>query len=146
MNCFKLTWFKNGKVLPASNRYTADYDYNTGVATLKIDGAQSNDLGNYIVLAENPAGSDKTNCTVSVTFVPNVDNTPLVNPDAFRYLENAAPEKRRDEKEPMFPPKVIVPLANVKVNEGAPVQLACKIEGLPKPTVFIFKIKTQVFL
>ena len=35
----------------------------------------------------------------------------------------------------MVPPKVIIPLANVNLSEGQPVQLACKIEGLPKPTV-----------
>jgi hypothetical protein len=118
-------------------RYKTDYDFNTGVATLKIDGAQSNDLGNYTVYAENPAGSDKTGCSVSVTFVPNVDETPLVNPDAFRYLEQHPAQKRRDkDREPMAPPKVIVPLSNAKLCEGAPVHLACKIEGLPKPIVW----------
>lgn len=94
-------------------------------------------MGNYVVIAENPAGKDQTNCSVSVTFVPNIDETPLVNPDAFRFLEHPAQQKPREEKDAMSPPKVIVPLANVQLTEGQPIVLACKIQGLPKPTVNI---------
>ncbi len=132
----KLTWFKDGKLLPASNRYKSDYDFNTSVASLKIKNIQVNDVGSYAVVAENEVGRDETHCSVLIIQVSGIDQTPLVNPDAFRYLEQHAPRKsRNDDDEPMIPPKVIVPLVNVKLNEGQPVVLACKIQGYPKPNV-----------
>jgi hypothetical protein len=33
------------------------------------------------------------------------------------------------------PPKVIHGLQNIKQTEGEPVNMACKIDGFPKPTV-----------
>ena len=130
-----MTWFKDGKVLPAATRYTPNYDLNTGVASLKIDNAQMNDVGAYLVLAENEAGRDQSNCKVYVTQTASIDQTPIVNPDAFKYLEQQPHKPRPEEQEKMSPPKVIVPLSNVKLEEGKTVFLACKIEGQPKPKV-----------
>ena len=94
------------------------------------------DVGHYIVVAENEAGKDQTHCQVFVTQTANIDQTPIVNPDAFRFLEHPQKQKPRpDEQEKMIPPKVIVPLSNTRLEEGRPLQLACKIEGLPKPKV-----------
>ncbi len=139
----KLTWFKDSLVLPAAARYTTTYDLNSNVATLKIDNAQMNDLGTYIVLAENPAGRDQTFCSLFVQQIPGIDQRPLVNPDAFKYLENppnkfAAPSEREDDNENAQPPVVIVPLQDLKLKEGEPVLLICKIEGNPKPKVCAF--------
>lgn len=134
------------KELIIIHRYTTDYDYNTGIASLKIDGAQSNDVGGYLVVAENPAGKDQTNCKVGVTLMPNIDQTPIVNPDAFRFLEHPAPQRRYEEPEKMAPPKVVIPLADVKLVEGQAIQLACKIEGVPKPKVFRSKTIYQFTL
>ena len=118
-------------------RYSIDYDLHSGVAVLRIDSAQVNDIGEYSVFAENPAGKDQTKCRVEIKLVPNIDQTPYVNPEAFRFL--GLPEKSRPSEieDPLIPPKVIVPLANVKLQEGQPIQLGFKIEGLPKPIVRI---------
>lgn len=98
-----------------------------------------NDVGSYLAVAENEAGVDQTNCNAFIKQMPNIDRTPLVNPDAFRYLEQPATEKpRRDDQENLRPPKVIVPLSNVKLEEGQSVLLACKIEGYPRPKVNIW--------
>lgn len=78
-----------------------------------------------------------------------VEKTPIVNPDAFRYLEKpqlhhpeARPEpSRRNDDSELQPPKIIVPLSNAKFKEGAQVVLACKITGAPKP-----KVKQNKFL
>jgi predicted DNA-binding antitoxin AbrB/MazE fold protein len=135
----KITWFKDSVLLPAASRYTTTYDLNSNVATLKIDNAQMNDLGTYIALAENPAGRDQTICSLFVQEIPGIDQRPLVNPDAFKYLENpqnryAAPDKE-DEGGAAQPPVVIVPLQDLTLKEGEPVLLICKIEGNPKPKV-----------
>lgn len=134
----RLTWYKDSNVLPAANRYTNDYDLSTNVATLKIDNAQLKDLGAYVVLAENEAGSDQTTCTVFIQQVPSIDRTPMVNPDAFRYLENRTVPKSRvtdDESINLLAPKVVVPLKDMELNEEVPVLFICKIEGKPRPKV-----------
>lgn len=106
------------------------------MASLKIDSAQINDVGNYVAVGENEAGKDQTQCNVYVKSAPVIDTTPTVHPDAFKYLEHHAPQKaREDEGEPKVAPKVVVPLSNVKLNEGQGVFLACKITGSPKPKV-----------
>jgi hypothetical protein len=139
---FKLTWFKDSKHLVASTRYTSTYDYHSGIALLKIDSAFANDLGEYLVVAENPAGKDQTQCRVEITLVPNIDQTPYVNPDAFKNLEKLPLVPKEEIDAEMKPPKVIIPLTDVKLVEGQPIHLACKIEGIPRPRViklFILK-------
>jgi hypothetical protein len=137
---FKITWLKDNKPLHASNRYRNDYDLNTFVASLKIDNAQLNDVGNYKVIAENEVGSDQTHCSVLITPESGVDTTPIVNPIAFRYLEKHAPHAREDAPEPKSPPKVVVPLRDLNLQEGQAILLACKIIGLPRPKVFLNKL------
>jgi hypothetical protein len=129
-------------VLTASTRNSVDYDLNTGVAVLRIDSVQLNDIGEYLVVAENPAGKDQTQCRVEITLVPNIDQTPYVNPDAFKNLEKLPLVPKEEIDAEMKPPKVIIPLTDVKLVEGQPIHLACKIEGIPRPRViklFILK-------
>lgn len=95
-----------------------------------------------MAFAENEVGSDQTSCNVGVKEVPNIDSTPMVNPEAFKYLENHPQERpKHEETENLRPPKVIVPLSNVKLEEGQSVLLACKIEGYPRPKVALI-VKT----
>jgi hypothetical protein len=49
----------------------------------------------------------------------------------------AKPEKDDDEKDKKryMPPRVIIPLTNVKISEGEPFKLECKIDGYPAPKV-----------
>ncbi len=107
------------------------------IGTLKISNAQTNDIGNYLVLAENKAGKDQTYCRLSLKQLPNVDQTPYVNPDSFKFLEpkkGAEPRPDRDQ-EKYRPPVVIVPLLNLRISEGDSVKFECKIDGYPKPKV-----------
>ena len=121
--------------MPASIRYKTDYDFNTSVASLKIENSLINDVGSYLVLAENEVGRDQTQCSINLKPVSGIDQTPLVNPEAFRYLEQHAPQKRKETNDLMIPPKVIIPLKDVSLKEGDPVFIACKIQGYPKPNV-----------
>ena len=94
-----------------------------------------NDVGLYVAIAENIVGRDQTNCNAYVNQMPNIDRTPMVNHYAFRYLEQQTDKNKRPEIENVQPPKVIIPLSNVKLEEGQSVLLACKIEGIPRPKV-----------
>lgn len=130
---------KDGRTLPASTRFTTGYDLNTGVVTLRISDTQINDVGFYTSIAENEVGADQTACTITIRQVPNIDRTPMVNPDAFRFLEQptqARPQK--EEPDNMRPPKVIIPLSDAKLEEGQNILLACKIDGYPRPKVTFF--------
>ena len=124
--------------LPASNRFTPEYDLKTGVASLKINDSQPNDSGQYEVIAENPLGSDRTRANLNVNRLPSIDNTPIINPDAFKYLnpvpaQNAPPEDAHASK--VSPPKVIIPLKDLNVSEGLPVNMMTKITGFPVPNI-----------
>lgn len=104
---------------------------------LKISNAKQSDIGNYLVLAQNKIGKDQTFCKLFIKSSPNVDETPLVNPEVFRFLEQmpAKPEEIDYDKEKYFPPYVIIPLSDLNLTEGDDVRLACKIDGYPKPKV-----------
>ena len=139
-----MTWFKDSKPLPASTRYETDYNLASLFVVLKINQAQLNDVGNYLVLAENIAGKDQTFCKLFVRETPKVDETPLIDPDAFKFLEaplNKQPDDSDDKKdrERFYPPRVIIPLSNVTINEGDFVRFACKIDGYPKPKMTWYK-------
>lgn len=135
-----VSWFKDNRPLPASNRLVTNYNLNSGVVSLRISDVQIGDTGNYVAFAQNKAGQDQTFCSVQVVEIPGVDRTPMVKPDAFKYLEGNKEPKRPDREATHYqPPKFIIPLANVKIDEGQPFQLACKVEGAPKPRVTIEK-------
>lgn len=123
--------------LPASSRYETDYNLNNGIATLKINNSLKNDIGDYLVHAENPYGQDQTSCKLLLNLMPNVDENSMVHPDAFKNLEKV-PEKQApfmEQSKMLMPPRVIIPLANVRIKEGEDFCLSSKIDGLPKPKV-----------
>lgn len=132
----------------ASNRYKTDYDLNTSVVSLKIESTQLNDVGNYLIVAENEVGKDQTHCSVSIIPESGVDTSPIVNPNAFRYLEQHAPSARGQEApDPKVPPKVVVPLRDLNLQEGQSIFLPCKITGLPRPKVkFEVKFNSNIIL
>lgn len=88
------------------------------------------------MVAENEAGKDETQCNVSVTSLPSIDEKAYINPEAFKYLEQPyTPTPELKELKELKPPKVIIPLTDEKLIEGQTILLACKIEGIPKPKV-----------
>jgi hypothetical protein len=164
----KLTWLKDGYEMSASNRFTTQYDLNTGVARLIINGTVLNDAGLYSVVAENKAGSDRTNARLEVEREAGIDNKPIASGSFAIYKPNelqqppvaATPSREQVlqtphyeqpgyltseyEEEPAYPPRVIIPLKDLNVNEGQTATLMAKIVGTPAPRVlilfFIFKI------
>jgi hypothetical protein len=103
----------------------------------------------YTAIAENPAGVVNTSARLTVNPVSNIDTQPIVNPDAFRYL-NAPHSPARphdaDEVGKIYPPKVVIPLKDFKVNESQPVNFMTKIIGFPIPKVILkFDLFFKVF-
>jgi hypothetical protein len=88
-----------------------------------------------LAIAENEVGADQTSCNVTIIKIPNIDRRPMVNPEAFKFLEQPHEKPRVEDIENLRPPKVIIPLSNAKLEEGQTVMLACKIEGYPRPKV-----------
>ena len=116
-------------------------------------------MGDYLVIATNPAGEDSTVCTLSVLpDKPGVDDRAFVPEDKFRDLNNPdapgkrpiainpaadlSPEKLRALKpiptgskpgeevaEPMRPPRVIVPLVDSVLEEQMPVVFTTTIDA-----------------
>ncbi len=107
------------------------------MASLKIEGSQLNDIGDYTVVAENEAGRDQTHCNVFVAQEAGIDQRPIVNPEAFKYLQPHMYVEKVVEQDPRTPPKVVIPLQNAKINEGQNLYLACKVIGNPTPKVIL---------
>ena len=73
------------------------------------------------MVAENEVGRDQTHCVVNLTPVSGIDQSPIVNPNAFKYLEQHAPIVRHEEiGDPKIPPKVsagAIQTVNININE-----------------------------
>jgi hypothetical protein len=169
----QFTWIHNNQPIMASNRITPHYDMLTKRCYLQIFDSRPNDSGTYELLAENPAGQDRTKTELTIVpvskidqtgYVPydkfstlefkpripsdlrsGVDATPFVSGEIFRLLE-AKPinEQIIPEDEQNIPLEVLVPLKPAVAQEGQPVILTTKIRGRPIPQVNQ-KIKNKNF-
>lgn len=80
----------------ASNRLRTRYDIGTKQVLLQINDARPQDIGEYVVIATNPAGEDSTVCSLSVLpDKPGVDDRAFVPTDKFRNLERPENQIRR---------------------------------------------------
>ena len=160
----QFTWTHNNKPIMASNRVTPHYDMLTKRCFLQILDTRPNDTGNYELIAENPAGQDRTKTEMTVVpvskidqtgYVPydkfstlefkprmpsdlrsGVDATPFVSGEIFRLLETKpVNEQYAPEDEKNVPLEVLVPLKPAVAQEGQPVILTTKIRGRPVPQV-----------
>jgi hypothetical protein len=160
----QFTWVHNNKPIMASNRITPHYDMLTKRCFLQILDSRPNDAGIYELIAENPAGQDRTRTELIVVpvskidqtgYVPydkfstlefkpripsdlrsGVDATPFVSGEIFRLLEaKPVSEQFAPEDEQKVPLEVLVPLRPAVAQEGQPVILTTKIRGRPTPQV-----------
>ncbi len=103
--------------------------------TLQILATRPDDQGTYTVRATNPSGSVETSCKLKIQQTPSIDTRPFIQPEHFAPLEVKAPAPKKEDLEQMQPPKVVVPLQNEQIKEGAPVLLEATVVGKPTPTV-----------
>ncbi|CAF3840080.1 unnamed protein product, partial [Adineta steineri] len=125
------TWFKDGQPLVAATRFTTKYDIGNQTITLQILASRPDDQGVYTVRATNPAGSDETTCKLNIRPVSSIDTRPFIDADRFRPLENrpSTADNLGDNKQPLRPPKVLIPMNNLRLTEYQPIVLKSIIDG-----------------
>ena len=119
---------KNGQPLVEPERFTTTYDVPTKTLTLQILTPRRDDQGTYTARAANPVGTDETSAKLTVR--PASTQAHRSGP-----LEVKAPVPTKEEMKQMQPPKVVVPIEDAQVKEGAPVLLRATIVGKPTPDV-----------
>ena len=147
-----MIWLKDGFEVLASNRINTQFEPNTGVGRLTINGSNLNDAGLYAVIAENKAGTVRTDARLEVQREGGVDTNQPICSGSFAIL-NVPPSRQAQtvtphpyeqqgyytaseyEEEPSVPPRVIVPLKDQTVSEGSVVTMVAKILGTPTPRV-----------
>ncbi len=158
--------------MAASNRLRTRYDIGSKQVLLQIEGVRPQDVGEYLVIATNPAGEDSTVGSLSVLpDKPGVDDRAFVPTDKFRNLERPEGQARRpleivpdkfrklnqvppstktgegEVPEEMRPPRVIVPLSDCDLEELMPVLLTATIDaGVPIASVRILLIKGYKYI
>lgn len=132
---FQFEWFKNGQPLREGNRFTTKYDILSKVLTLQILAARPDDEGTYTVRASNPSGADETSCKLTIKPTVGIDTRPFVQPENFDKLELKAPPPTKEDLAKPEAPKVVIPLEDTQLKEGAPALLSAKIIGRPTPDV-----------
>jgi Immunoglobulin I-set domain len=146
---FQFAWFKDNNPLTASNRLRPRYDVATNEVLLQISDVRPEDVGQYLVVASNPAGKDSTTAKLSILPVKGIDDRAFLRKDEFRNLErpeeeakvpmeikpSAIPEEEKVPEEKR-PPRVLEKLKDYVVEESMPVILTTKIDaGVPKASV-----------
>lgn len=107
-------WTKDGNPLWDDPRYEWDNNPTAGTYRLLIKDFSAADEGTYRVVANNESGSASTK--------------------AFVKLDTSASE-RKDIK----PPHISAKLSDVRVNEGKPLKLECRIDSDVTPDVVWYK-------
>lgn len=82
--------------MAASTRLRTRYDIGTKQVLLQINDIRPQDVGEYTVVATNPAGEDSTVCSLSVVpDKPGVDDRAFVPKEKFRDLDQPQGPGRR---------------------------------------------------
>jgi hypothetical protein len=143
--------------LKPSNRHRTRYTPDTQQVLLQIDNVRPEDVGQYVVVASNPAGKDQTAGSLNVVpEKPVVEDRPNVpgqgvkrprgqerrplevipTPDQLKQGPPFAKTEERVVQEEVRPPRVLVPLKDSNVEESMPVILTTKIDaGSPMGSV-----------
>ena len=140
-----------------SNRLRTRYNPDTQQVLLQIDDVRPEDVGQYVVVAANPAGKDQTAGSLNVVpEQPSIDDRPNVpgqgvkrpreqekrplevipTPDQLKQVPPFARTEEGVVQDEVRPPRVLAPLKDSSVEESMPVILTTKIDaGSPMGTV-----------
>mgnify|MGYP002377957589 CR=1 FL=1 len=131
------TWFKDNKPLQPSPRLRTRYNPETNEVLLQIDNVQPQDVGQYTVVAKNPAGQDQTSGKLTVApKKPTEDEKRPV--DIVPGIDVQPPKEAPGTKRP---PRIIVPLKDGTIEEKMPAILSSTVDaGSPMATVCCFFI------
>ncbi|CAF1249473.1 unnamed protein product, partial [Adineta ricciae] len=84
-------WFKDNKPLQASPRLRTRYDAPTNQVVLQINDVQPEDVGQYLVLATNPAGEDSTGGKVNLILEKSGEDTSDTTPTGLGQPQGKTP-------------------------------------------------------
>ena len=98
---------------------------------MRINDANLDDSGTYRIKVENPIGKDEAEAQLLVGHTAVLDETPNIHPEDFIKIKEKPSPDLANEK-----PKFIIPLDDIKINEGDDLIFLCKVDGYPKPKVF----------
>jgi len=159
----QFTWLKDGRLLPESNRYRANFDINTRTASLFIDAARpTTDTGRYTVHVENIVGKDQTTGEVHVQGTPGIDDRPFIEPSKFGKFEGPLRVPTSGPRGPILQPddslkdrenlppwiRLLKELEDQLIDESKAAQLICLVDAHPPATVnktFSFKYSLFFF-
>uniref|UniRef100_A0A7E4UT28 Muscle M-line assembly protein unc-89 n=1 Tax=Panagrellus redivivus TaxID=6233 RepID=A0A7E4UT28_PANRE len=113
-----LKWSKDGGPMIEDARFEWTNNPEKGIYSLRIRNATIHDEGTYRAVASNESGSATSKAMIRIDDGGKVSSGPTG---------------------PSSAPRISVRLADVRVSEGSPLKLECKIEGTPTPEIVWYK-------
>ncbi|XP_012987596.2 myopalladin isoform X1 [Esox lucius] len=129
----KVYWFKDGKQILRKNDHYKKIREGDGTCALHIEVTNSDDDGNYTVMAANPQG--RISCSGHLI----IQTAPLRNrtTNMIRSQRVRARIQEVEEGEPtqerFFRPHFLQAPGDMVAHEGKVCRLDCKVSGLPNP-------------
>ncbi|CAG0890532.1 unnamed protein product [Cyprideis torosa] len=137
----KVTWFKNGVRILASQRYTITHDEKTQLAVLHIRMALPEDTGHYTMLAENGSGRVVSSAYLAVESYGKEEDAQLrktqTQPRTPVEAESKSlfDEKDTEGESKALAPKFIWACGDKDIQEGKTARFDVRVSGRPSPDV-----------
>ncbi|XP_049996157.1 myopalladin [Alexandromys fortis] len=128
----KVYWFKDGKQISKRSEHCRMRREGDGTCSLHIESTNSDDDGNYTIMAANPQGRISCSGHLMVQSLP-IRNR--LSPAGQSHRGRARMQER--DKEPLqerfFRPHFLQAPGDMVAHEGRLCRLDCKVSGLPPP-------------
>ncbi|XP_053730689.1 myopalladin [Synchiropus splendidus] len=127
----KVYWFKDGKQILRKNLHYKKVREGDGTCALHIASTNSDDDGNYTVMAANPQG--RISCSghlIIQTGPPRHRLTPIHSQRVRTRIQEVEVEQTQERS---FRPHFLQAPGDMLGHEGGLCRLDCKVSGLPSP-------------
>lgn len=139
----RVEWFHNGKPLLAGSRVKTIHDF--GFVILEVANCYQRDSGLYTCKATNRHGEATVSCKLQVRgrqgiiLEPQLPSNFKTGTESIQKLEESLYKKDEilAEEETPNPPKFIVELKDIEVEEAGPSHFDCRVEPVGDPTMRI---------
>ncbi|RXG68646.1 Titin, partial [Armadillidium vulgare] len=135
----RIEWFHNGSQLGVGSRVHMMDDF--GFVVLDLEWTFARDSGEYVCRATNKWGQATTSATLNIKSKHGVDmNTQLpqgMTAEKLKELERGPLLEKPDVDEQAVPPKFIVPLKDIAIEEGELARFEADVEPKTDPNLRI---------
>ncbi|KAL6255452.1 hypothetical protein P5V15_013787 [Pogonomyrmex californicus] len=139
----RVEWFHNGKPLLAGSRVKTIHDF--GFVILEVANCYQRDSGLYTCKATNRHGEATVSCKLQVRgrqgiiLEPQLPSNFKTGTESIQKLEESLYKKDEilAEEETPNPPRFIVELKDIEVEEAGPSHFDCRVEPVGDPTMRI---------